>query len=121
MESGFHCEFTHRDGKFWPGTSSGFLNRAMVVANSLTAGSLHRSWLWCRCGYGITLLQASNVGPQIGYNMMDNGYASFDHVAIPRHNMAMRFRWTTGSFSKGMSEASQGAHYHDGCERILSV
>jgi acyl-CoA oxidase len=32
-----------------------------------------------------------DVGPKIGYNNMDNGYAMFDNVRIPRRNMAMRF------------------------------
>jgi len=29
--------------------------------------------------------------PKIGYNNMDNGFAIFEHVVIPRRNMAMRF------------------------------
>jgi acyl-CoA oxidase len=32
-----------------------------------------------------------DIGPKIGYNNMDNGFASFDNVIIPRRNMAMRF------------------------------
>ena len=37
---------------------------------------------------GITI---GNIGPKIGFNTMDNGYLRFDHVRIPRTNMAMRF------------------------------
>jgi acyl-CoA oxidase len=32
-----------------------------------------------------------DIGPKIGYNNMDNGFAKFDNVIIPRRNMAMRF------------------------------
>ena len=32
-----------------------------------------------------------DIGPKIGYNTMDNGFARFDRVTIPRRNMAMRF------------------------------
>jgi acyl-CoA oxidase len=32
-----------------------------------------------------------DIGPKIGYNNMDNGFAKFDSVIIPRRNMAMRF------------------------------
>jgi acyl-CoA oxidase len=59
-------------------------------------------------------VKTGDVGPKIGYNMMDNGYASFDHVSIPRRNMAMRFATMDeqGNFSKkSVSEASQKIAY----------
>ena len=36
-------------------------------------------------------VSTGDIGPKIGYNTMDNGYASFDHVRIPRANMPSRF------------------------------
>ena len=36
---------------------------------------------------GITL---GDIGPKLGYGMTDNGFASFDHVRIPRRNMLMK-------------------------------
>ena len=36
-------------------------------------------------------VKTGDIGPKIGYNVMDNGFCSFDHVHIPRRNMAMRF------------------------------
>ena len=36
-------------------------------------------------------VETGDIGPKIGYNNMDNGYARFDNVRIPRRNMAMRF------------------------------
>ena len=30
-----------------------------------------------------------DIGPKLGYNNMDNGFACFDKVSIPRTNMAV--------------------------------
>lgn len=38
----------------------------------------------------LILSRVGDIGPKIGFNAMDNGYCSFDHVRIPRLNMAMR-------------------------------
>lgn len=37
---------------------------------------------------GVTI---GDIGPKAGYNGVDNGYMSFDHVRIPREAMLMRF------------------------------
>jgi acyl-CoA oxidase len=61
-----------------------------------------------------------DIGPKIGYNNMDNGYCSFNHVWIPRRNMAMRFavvdeqgqyskKRTTGSSSTAAADDSAAA------------
>ena len=34
-------------------------------------------------------VKAGDLGPKIGYNSKDNGWASFDQVRIPRTNMLM--------------------------------
>jgi acyl-CoA oxidase len=34
---------------------------------------------------------AGDIGPKIGFHSMDNGFATFDHVRIPRTDMLARF------------------------------
>ncbi|GLC45233.1 hypothetical protein PLESTB_000722200 [Pleodorina starrii] len=41
---------------------------------------------------GVTI---GDIGPKVGYNGVDNGYLSFDHVRIPRDQMLMRFAKVT--------------------------
>lgn len=41
---------------------------------------------------GITV---GDIGPKFGYNGVDNGFLSFDHVRIPREHMLMRFAKVT--------------------------
>ncbi|GLI67460.1 hypothetical protein VaNZ11_011657 [Volvox africanus] len=41
---------------------------------------------------GVTI---GDIGPKVGYNGVDNGFLSFDHVRIPRDNMLMRFAKVT--------------------------
>jgi acyl-CoA oxidase len=36
-------------------------------------------------------MKLGDMGPKLGYNSASNGYASFDHVRIPRNQMLMRF------------------------------
>ena len=55
-----------------------------------------------------------DIGPKIGYNVMDNGFAKFEHVLIPRRNMAMRFATVdkNGVYSKKtVSEAASKVAY----------
>lgn len=35
-------------------------------------------------------VQTGDLGPKFGYESKDNGWATFDHVRIPRTNMLMR-------------------------------
>jgi acyl-CoA oxidase len=107
--------------KFWPGTLGRTANHAMVIAKLIDGNGVfhgvHNFLVPLRSMEDHTLLpgvKTGDVGPKIGYNMMDNGYASFDHVAIPRRNMAMRFATMSeqGHFSKkSVSEASQKITY----------
>lgn len=41
---------------------------------------------------GVTV---GDIGPKFGYNGVDNGFLSFDHVRIPRDHMMMRFAQVT--------------------------
>ncbi len=36
-------------------------------------------------------IRVGDIGPKFGYNGVDNGFLSFNHVAVPRENMLMRF------------------------------
>jgi acyl-CoA oxidase len=84
--------------KFWPGTLGRTANHAMVMARLIDGNGIDRgvhNFLVPLRHYdthkllpGVT---TGDIGPKIGYNTMDNGFAMFDHVHIPRRNMAMRF------------------------------
>ena len=84
--------------KFWPGTLGRTANHAMVIARLIDGDGVDRgvhNFLVPLRHYkthqllpGVT---TGDIGPKIGYNTMDNGFAMFDQVHIPRRNMAMRF------------------------------
>ncbi|KAK9834972.1 hypothetical protein WJX81_000797 [Elliptochloris bilobata] len=40
-------------------------------------------------------IDVGDIGPKFGYNGVDNGYLSFDHVRVPRKSMLMRFAKVT--------------------------
>jgi len=84
--------------KFWPGTLGKTANHAMVIARLIDGSGrdrgIHNFVVPLRSMEDHTLLpgvDTGDIGPKIGYNNMDNGWASFDNVRIPRRNMAMRF------------------------------
>ena len=89
---------TVTSAKFWPGTLGRTANHAMVMARLIDGDGVDRgvhNFLVQLRHYdthkllpGVT---TGDIGPKIGYNTMDNGYAMFDRVHIPRRNMAMRF------------------------------
>jgi acyl-CoA oxidase len=84
--------------KFWPGTLGRTANHAMVIAQLIDGKGkrqgIHNFLVPLRSMTDHQLLKGvttGDIGPKIGYNNMDNGFASFDNVIIPRRNMAMRF------------------------------
>eukprot|EP00986_Skeletonema_menzelii_P005041 scaffold1778_cov135-Skeletonema_menzelii.AAC.10 len=84
--------------KFWPGTLGKTANHAMVIARLIDGSGkdhgIHNFLVPLRSMEDHTLLpgvETGDIGPKIGYNNMDNGFARFDNVRIPRRNMAMRF------------------------------
>lgn len=84
--------------KFWPGTLGRTANHAIVIARLIDGKGqdhgIHNFLVPLRSMDDHSLLPGvttGDIGPKIGYNNMDNGYAQFDHVVIPRRNMAMRF------------------------------
>lgn len=95
--------------KFWPGTLGRTANHAMVIANLIDGDGvnrgIHNFLVPLRSMKDHKLLPGvvtGDLGPKIGYNNMDNGFAQFDNVIIPRRNMAMRFAFVdkNGKYSK---------------------
>ena len=84
--------------KFWPGTLGRTSNHAMVIARLIDGvgkdRGMHNFLVPLRSMEDHKLLPGvitGDIGPKIGLNNMDNGFARFDKVKIPRRNMAMRF------------------------------
>jgi acyl-CoA oxidase len=112
---------TLTSAKFWPGTLGKTANHAMVIARLIDGRGedrgIHNFLVPLRSMKDHTLLPgvtAGDIGPKIGYNTMDNGFASFDNVLIPRRNMAMRFSNVdeNGNYSnKNVSDAAQKVAY----------
>jgi len=112
---------TLTSGKFWPGTLGRTANHAMVIAQLIDGQGkrrgIHNFLVQLRSMEDHTLLpgvETGDIGPKIGYNTMDNGFAYFRNVKIPRRNMAMRFASVdeTGKYKKKtMSEAASKISY----------
>eukprot|EP00523_Entomoneis_sp_CCMP467_P010613 CAMPEP_0168738284 /NCGR_PEP_ID=MMETSP0724-20121128/10849_1 /TAXON_ID=265536 /ORGANISM="Amphiprora sp., Strain CCMP467" /LENGTH=710 /DNA_ID=CAMNT_0008785613 /DNA_START=10 /DNA_END=2142 /DNA_ORIENTATION=- len=84
--------------KFWPGTLGRTANHAMVIANLIDGKGINRGvhnfLVPLRSMKDHSFLPGvttGDIGPKIGYQVMDNGFAAFDNVRVPRRNMAMRF------------------------------
>ena len=80
------------------GTLGRTCNHAMVIAKLIDGEGVdrgvHNFLVQTRSLQDHTLMPGvtcGDIGPKIGYNNMDNGFAKFDSVIIPRRNMAMRF------------------------------
>ena len=107
--------------KFWPGTLGRTSNHAMVIARLIDGDGvdrgIHNFLVQTRSLDDHSLMPGvtcGDIGPKIGYNNMDNGFAKFDHVKIPRRNMAMRFAQVdkNGLYSKKIiSDAASKVAY----------
>jgi len=111
---------TETSAKFWPGTLGKTANHAMVIAQLVDGDGarrgIHNFLVPLRSMTDHALLpgvETGDIGPKIGYNNMDNGYARFDNVRIPRRNMAMRFatvdedgKYATAEVGGGSSDAA---------------
>lgn len=96
-------------------------NHAMVIARLIDGQGVdrgvHNFLVQTRSYKDHTLMKGvtcGDIGPKIGYNVMDNGFAKFDQVKIPRRNMAMRFAVVDeqGNYSKNtVSEATSKISY----------
>jgi len=89
---------TLTSAKAWPGTMGRIGTHAMVIAQLMDGQGIHRgihnflvplrSTEDHKPLPGVT---AIDLGPKLGFNNIDNGFCRFDHVMIPRRNMAMKF------------------------------
>jgi acyl-CoA oxidase len=112
---------TLTSSKAWPGTLGRTANHAMVIARLIDGSGvdrgIHNFLVPLRSMKDHKLLPGvvtGDLGPKIGYNNMDNGFARFDKVVIPRRNMAMRFAGVdeNGKYSKkSVSEATSKVAY----------
>lgn len=112
---------TLTSAKFWPGTLGRTANHAVVIARLIDGDGvdrgIHNFLVQLRSFDDHTPMpgvKTGDIGPKIGYNNMDNGFARFDHVKIPRRNMAMRFAVVDkyGKYTKKtMSEAASKVAY----------
>jgi len=107
--------------KFWPGTLGRTCNHAMVIARLFDGDGVdhgvHNFLVQTRSLQDHSLMPGvtcGDIGPKIGYNNMDNGFAKFEHVVIPRRNMAMRFATVddNGKYEKkAVSDAASKISY----------
>lgn len=107
--------------KFWPGTLGRTCNHAMVIARLIDGEGVdrgvHNFLVPTRSMKDHSLLPGvtcGDIGPKIGYNNMDNGFAKFENVVIPLRNMAMRFATVDqdGKYQKKvMSDATSKIAY----------
>lgn len=112
---------TLTSSKAWPGTLGRTGNHAMVIARLIDGDGvdrgMHNFLVPLRSMQDHKLLPGvitGDLGPKIGYNNMDNGFARFDNVVIPRRNMAMRFATVdeNGKYSKRLvSDATSKIAY----------
>lgn len=77
--------------KFWPGTLGRTANHAIVIARLIDGEGkdrgVHNFLVPLRSMKDHSLLpgvKTGDIGPKIGYNVMDNGFAQFKNVKIPR-------------------------------------
>jgi len=81
--------------KFWPGSLAFSASHGIVMARLITRGrdyGVHSFMVQLRdieTGRPTPGIELGDVGPKPSHNQNDNGYARFDHVAIPRGNMLM--------------------------------
>lgn len=94
---------TSTSRKFWPGGLAYTATHAVVYAQLVLFGRClgpHPFMVQLRDTRIMSPMRGvvlGDVGPKLGYNSMDNGYAMFDHVRIPRDDMLFGFARVSGS------------------------
>ena len=87
--------------KWWPGGLGKTCTHAVVYANLVIAGKSHGPhpfMVHIRKEGDHSLcpgIEVGDIGPKLGYNSMDNGYARFTHVKVPRRDMLRGFAKVT--------------------------
>ena len=81
--------------KYWPGDLGRFTSHAIVFARLIIDGKDYGVQPFLTQTRDVDTwklrpgVKAGDLGPKIGYQSKDNGWASFDQVRIPRTNMLM--------------------------------
>jgi acyl-CoA oxidase len=118
---------TLTSAKFWPGTLGRTANHAVVIARLIDGSGvdrgIHNFLVPLRSMKDHSLLKGvttGDIGPKIGYNLMDNGFATFDNVTVPRRNMLMRFATVdrAGRYSKVAAATGSSS---DAAERVAYI
>ncbi len=79
--------------KFWPGAMGFATSHGIVMARLITVGEDHGVHAFMmelrdiKTGKAFEGIELGDIGPKLNHNQNDNGYARFDHVAVPRDNM----------------------------------
>lgn len=115
---------TLTSAKFWPGTLGRTATHAMVIARLIDGlgvdRGIHNFLVPLRHPLTHQLLpgvETGDIGPKLGYNTMDNGFARFNRVVVPRRNMLMRFAQVDSHGRYSKRTASGG----DAAERIAYI
>ena len=100
--------------KWWPGGLGHTCTHAVVYANLFIPGGaggsmekkgVHAFMVRLRAAADhipMPGVECGDIGPKLGYNSMDNGYARFTHVQVPREDMLNGFAQVAsdGSYTK---------------------
>lgn len=83
--------------KWWIGDLGVFADHAVVLAQLIIKGKrygIHTFLVPIRDKNHKLYpgIQAGDIGPKIGFNAKDNGYAIFNNYEIPRRNMLMKYQ-----------------------------
>ena len=82
--------------KWWPGALGRTANHAIVYARLIVNGKdlgVHNVMVPIRdvnTHVPLSGVTVGDIGAKIGYNNQDNGFCRFDHVRVPRTNLAMK-------------------------------
>jgi len=86
--------------KWWPGSFGLIATHSVVYARLIIKGKdygVHEFMVQLRDENHKNMpgVEVGDIGPKLGYNLVDNGYCRFDHVRIPRKNMLCRYQMVT--------------------------
>ncbi|KAJ0391967.1 hypothetical protein P43SY_007526 [Pythium insidiosum] len=98
--------------KWWPGGLGKTATHAIVHARLFIDGKDHGVQAFLvqirslETHLPLRGIEVGDIGPKVGFNAVDNGYCSFDHVRIPRDQMMMRYAKVLpdGTFVKPKSD-----------------
>ena len=83
--------------KYWPGDVGNFSTHAIVFANLIINGNKYGVLPFLVQVREIETfkhmpgVKTGDIGPKLGWNHKQNGWATFDNVRIPRNQLLMKF------------------------------